>query len=32
MRWAGHAWEKRGKCTRLWWEIQNEKDHLEDKV
>jgi hypothetical protein len=28
MRW--HAWEKRGKCTRLWWESLKERDQLED--
>jgi hypothetical protein len=25
------AWERRGKCTRLWKEIQNEGDHLQDQ-
>jgi hypothetical protein len=26
-----HAWERREKCTRFWWESTNEKDHLEDQ-
>jgi hypothetical protein len=26
-----HAWERREKCTRFWWEIQKERDHLEDQ-
>jgi hypothetical protein len=26
-----HAWERRGKCTRFWWESPKERDYLEDK-
>jgi hypothetical protein len=26
-----HAWERREKCTRCWWEIPKERDHLEDQ-
>jgi hypothetical protein len=26
-----HAWERREKCTRVWWEIPKERDHLEDQ-
>jgi hypothetical protein len=26
-----HAWERREKCTRFWWESQKERDHLEDQ-
>jgi hypothetical protein len=26
-----HAWERREKCTRFWWESPNERDHLEDQ-
>jgi hypothetical protein len=26
-----HAWERREKCTRFWWEIPREGDHLEDQ-
>jgi hypothetical protein len=26
-----HAWERREKCTRFWWEIPNERDHWEDQ-
>jgi hypothetical protein len=26
-----HAWERREKCTRFWWESPKERDHLEDK-
>jgi hypothetical protein len=26
-----HAWERREKCTRFWWESQKETDHLEDR-
>jgi hypothetical protein len=26
-----HAWERREKCTRFWWESPGEGDHLEDK-
>jgi hypothetical protein len=26
-----HAWERREKCTRFWWEGPNERDHLEDQ-
>jgi hypothetical protein len=31
MRWAGmwHAWERRRKCTRFWWESPKERDHCE---
>jgi hypothetical protein len=31
MRWAGHVarMERRGKCSRFWWESQKETDHLE---
>jgi hypothetical protein len=25
-----HAWERREKCTRFWWESPREGDHLED--
>jgi hypothetical protein len=25
-----HAWERREKCTRVWWEIQKERDHSID--
>jgi hypothetical protein len=25
-----HAWERREKCTRFWWESPKERDHLED--
>jgi hypothetical protein len=33
MRWAGHvhAWERREKCTRFWWESPKERDHWEDQ-
>jgi hypothetical protein len=24
-----HAQNRRGKCTRYWWESQKERDHLE---
>jgi hypothetical protein len=27
----GHTWESRGKCTRLWWENQKERHHMEDQ-
>jgi hypothetical protein len=27
-----HAWERREKCTRFWWESPKERDHLEDQV
>jgi hypothetical protein len=34
--WGGqgmwHAWERREKCTRFWWEIPKERDRLEDQV
>jgi hypothetical protein len=26
-----HAWERREKCTRFWWEIPKEKYHSEDQ-
>jgi hypothetical protein len=26
-----HAWERREKCTKFWWESSKEKDHLEDQ-
>jgi hypothetical protein len=26
-----HAWERREKCTRFWWESPRESDHLEDQ-
>jgi hypothetical protein len=26
-----HAWERREKCTRFWWESPKESDHLEDQ-
>jgi hypothetical protein len=26
-----NAWERRGKCTRFWWESPKEIDHLEDQ-
>jgi hypothetical protein len=26
-----HAWERREKCTRFWWESPKERDHLEDQ-
>jgi alpha-glucosidase (family GH31 glycosyl hydrolase) len=26
-----HAWDRREKCTRFWWESQKEKDHLKDQ-
>jgi hypothetical protein len=26
-----HAWERRGKCTRFWWESPTERDHSEDR-
>jgi hypothetical protein len=26
-----HAWERREKCTRFWWEIPKERDHSEDQ-
>jgi hypothetical protein len=26
-----HAWERREKCTRFWWESPRERDHLEDQ-
>jgi hypothetical protein len=39
MGWAGHvacgmwhAWERREKCTTLWWESPKERDHLEDQA
>jgi hypothetical protein len=27
-----HAWERREKCTRFWWESPKERDHSEDQV
>jgi hypothetical protein len=24
-----HAWERREKCARFWWESPKERDHLE---
>jgi hypothetical protein len=27
-----HAWEKRGKCRRFWWESRKERDHSEEQV
>jgi hypothetical protein len=26
-----HAWERREKCTRFWWESPKESDHWEDQ-
>jgi hypothetical protein len=26
-----HAWERREKCKKFWWESPKERDHLEDK-
>jgi hypothetical protein len=26
-----HAWQRREKCTRAWWESLRERDHLEDR-
>jgi hypothetical protein len=26
-----HAWERREKCTRFWWESPKERDHWEDQ-
>jgi hypothetical protein len=26
-----HAWERKEKCTRFWWESQKERDHSEDQ-
>jgi hypothetical protein len=26
-----HSWERRGMCTRFWWESQNERKQLEDQ-
>jgi hypothetical protein len=26
-----HAWERREKCTRFWWESPKERDHSEDR-
>jgi hypothetical protein len=25
-----HAWKRRGKCERFWWESQRESDQLKD--
>jgi hypothetical protein len=27
-----HAWERKGNCTRFWWESQKEREHLEDQI
>jgi hypothetical protein len=27
-----HAWERREKCTRFWWESPKERDHLENGI
>jgi hypothetical protein len=27
-----HAWERREKCTRFWWESPKERDHWEDGI
>jgi hypothetical protein len=26
-----HAWERREKCARFWWESPKERDHSEDQ-
>jgi hypothetical protein len=26
-----HAWERRARYKRFWWESQKERDHLEDQ-
>jgi hypothetical protein len=26
-----HAWERKEKCTRFWWESPKERDHSEDQ-
>jgi hypothetical protein len=26
-----HAWERREKCIRFWWESPKERDYLEDQ-
>jgi hypothetical protein len=26
-----HAWDRREKCTRIWWKSPKERDHLEDQ-
>jgi hypothetical protein len=26
-----HAWERKEKCTRFWWESPKERDHSEDE-
>jgi hypothetical protein len=26
-----HAWDRREKCTRFWWESPKERDHFEDQ-
>jgi hypothetical protein len=26
-----HAWERREKCARFWWESPREEDHWEDQ-
>jgi hypothetical protein len=26
-----HAWERREKCSRFWWESPKERDHWEDQ-
>jgi hypothetical protein len=30
-RYMWHAWERRGMCTKFWWEGQKERYHLEDQ-
>jgi hypothetical protein len=27
-----HAWERREKCTRFWWESPKERGHLDDQA
>jgi hypothetical protein len=27
----GHAWDRREKCTRIWWESPKERNHSEDQ-
>jgi hypothetical protein len=26
-----HAWQRRGKCRRFWWESPKERDHSENR-